>query len=224
MRRSAATAGVLLALLGIFLMNQGSQIIVPLAESLGLTSHLRTENALIAPTLLTVPPMNSTYISTHLTSAGQVSGSFHVGTGREVDFYVMNEKSYHDWRAGRPATILVSVLSTSLYNFTVKLDSEQSYYFVFENQDSTRRTVVFTLYTVGDAIVIHPAVQNLPYGLTAIGVLLFIWGITTGKKKPQRVEATHAEEAAVAGWRCRFCRAENPLGETFCQNCRRSRQ
>ena len=114
MRRTAVTLGLVLFLLGVFLVNQGPQVLTPLAAELGQTSHLRTQSALITPTLLAVAPQNDTWVSTHLDSGVLVAGSFQVGTGREMNFYVMNESSFRDWRLGRPATVILAVFSTGL--------------------------------------------------------------------------------------------------------------
>ena len=226
MRRSALAVGLVLLLLGVFLLDQGSQVLTPLATELGQTSHLRTMSVLIPPTLVGVAPANYTWISIHINDEAQVAGSLQVGTGREINFYAMNQSSFYDWRAGRPAASIDAKFSTGLYRFNLTLSSGGEYYFIFENEENTRRTVIFELSKVNDVIVVHPAVEYLPLALTVVGILLFIWGARSGRKKPQPVEEAIAQPVAptVAGWKCRFCGTGNPVGETFCQGCGRSEQ
>jgi hypothetical protein len=220
MRRSALTVGILLIMVGVFLISQGGEVLTPIAEVVGLSSHLRAETPLVAPTLLTVAPMNYTWISIHLDGNVQVTGAFQVGVGREIDFYVMDEGNFSNWQAGRPAAVLLATLSTSLHNFTLTPRFASSYYFVFENQDNTRHVVIFTLNLVNEMVVIHPAVEYLPYALVGLGILLSAWGLRSGRRTPERPE----EAAAAPRWRCRFCGTENPLEQAFCENCGRSQQ
>ena len=225
MRKTAFALGLVLLLLGLFLISQGAQVVSPLAAALGQTSHLKTESVLIAPTLLAVAPGNHTWISKHLDSNVQVAGSFQVGTGREMDFYVMNENSFHDWRLGRPATVILAVFSTGLYKFNLTLGSAGNYYFIFENQENIRSTVIFELNVVNDVIIVNPIVEYLPYILTMIGILLLAWGAVSGRKKPHPVKPAEPEEktttnpiqSTVAGWKCGFCGAENAFGDKFCK-------
>lgn len=216
MRRSAVGLGLMVVLIGLFVVNQGTEVLTPLANVLGFTSHFRTETTLMAPTLLTVAPMNYTCIPAHLDGDVQVSGSFNIGGGREIDFYVMNQGNFSEWRAGRPSSVILAVLSTSLHNFTLTPRSGGRYYFVFDNEDSSRRAVVFSLSVINNVIVVNPVVGYLGHELLIGGILLFTWGLMSGRKKPARMEAP------AAGWQCRFCGAENPLGQTFCESCGRS--
>ena len=230
MRKTALALGLVLLLLGLFLMDQSTQVLTPLAAALGQTSHVKTQSVLIAPTLLAVGPENHTWIPTRSDSSNvQVAGSFQVGTGREMNFYVMNESSFHEWRAGRPATVILAVFSTGLYKFNLTLGSVGSYYFIFENQENVRSTVIFQLNIVNDAVITNPAIEYLPLALISVGVLLFVWGVTSGRKKPPPVEPAEATIArpvkpVVAGWKCTFCGTDNAVAEKFCKNCGRSRQ
>ncbi len=216
MRKSALAIGILLVVIGLFLINQGSDVLNPLATLLGLTSHSTIETAVIPPTLITVAPMNFTWLSVHLDANVPVSGSFDVGGGRQIDFYVMNQGNFSKWREGRPSAVVLAQFATSLHNFTFTPRSEGSYYFVFENQDNSRRRVLFSLNAARDVLVVHPVVQYLGYILLAVGVLLTILGVGGGRKVPE------VREAATAGWKCGFCGAENPPDQTFCESCGRS--
>ena len=226
MRRNALALGIILLLAGVFLMDQSAQIMMPLAAELGQTSHLRTQSVLVAPTLLAVAPANQTWIPTHVDSGTLVAGSFQVGTGREINFYVMDENSFRDWRAGRHATVILAVFSTGLYKFNLTLASAGNYYFIFENQENVRSTVVFQLNIVNDAIIISPIVEYLPFALAAAGFLLLVWGATGGRKKARPLEEATEQsvQPSVVGWKCTFCGATNAVGEKFCKGCGRSSQ
>jgi len=219
MRRFALTIGIVLIMAGILLMSEGVETLVPIADVFGLTSHLKTQTPLMAPTLVATAPMNYTWLSVQLDGGVPITGTFQVGSGGEIDFYIMDEGNFSSWQAGYPAAVLLAALSASQDNFTLSPPRAGSYYFVFENQDMTRRVVVFTLDLVGETVLIHPAVEYLPYGLVTVGILLFALGLRGGRKR-----APEPSEVVAAGWICRTCGSENPPEQAFCEKCGRSRQ
>lgn len=219
MRRFLLTIGILMILGGLLVINQGTDVIRPLAESFGLVSHVRGEDALIAPTLFTVPPSNFTFLSAELKGGVQVSGSVDVGAGAEIAFYVMNEANFSNWLAGRPSSIVLAKPFTSFYNFTFTPNVGGTYYFVFDNQANSRREVVFTLNAAKDTVILSPVVQYLGIELLTVGVLLSAWGVRGGRRKRLEHEVT-----ATTSWKCRFCGAENPISQTFCGKCERARE
>jgi len=218
MRRFLLTIGILLILGGLIVTNQGTDAVRPFAERFGLASHVRSEIVLIAPTLLTVPTSNFTFLSAELKSGIQVSGSVDAGAG-EIALYVMNEGNFSNWQAGHPSMIVIAKPSTSFYNFTFTPDVGGSYYFVFDNQANSRREVVFALKAANDMIVLNPAVQYLGIELLTVGVLLSAWSVRGGRRKRFEHEAI-----TRAVWKCRFCGAENTIGQIFCAKCERARE
>jgi hypothetical protein len=218
MRRFPLAIGILLILAGLLTINQGTDVVRPLAETFGLASHLKSETVLKAPTLLTVAPGNFTFLAVDLTGEIQVSGSVEVAGGGDVGFYVMNEGNFSSWRAGRPSVIVIAKPSAGFYNFSFTPNIDGTYYFVFDNQAGTgRREVVFALNSAKDVIVLNPAVEYLGFELLAIGTLLAVLGIRTGKRKLE------PKAVPVETWTCRFCGTENALDRMFCRKCERSR-
>jgi hypothetical protein len=213
--------GLLLLVAGFFVLDQGTEIVYPIADLAGLVSHVPTQTPLIAPTLISIASTNHTQLSTDLQGGVQVQGVVTVSGAREIAFYVMNEASYMDWRAGRPTTIILAKPFTSIYNFTLTPTSTGTYYFVFDNQESSRVAVVFSLNLVKEEMVPSPAIVYLGPELILIGILLAIIGVITGKKKTEADEEEAIQEPA---WRCKFCGNKNPYGEMFCKKCGRSKE
>jgi hypothetical protein len=237
MRKYMLMAGIVFLLVGIFVMNQGTQILTPLATGIGLTSHTTNQRVLIAPTLLAVGPESQTLISTSLDSGARVVGSFQVGAGRQMDFYIMNASGYRDWNAGRPAAIILAVLDAPSYKFNLTLGTAGSCYFIFENQENVRGTVVFQVNIMTDVFTINPVVEYVPFALLVVGILFLGLGVTGGQKKPQPMKPGAKSVVArptapvptvsplpTAGWKCKFCGSGNSIKEQFCKTCGRSKQ
>jgi len=221
LRKSVLAIGFLMILGGGFVLNQGEQILTPIAQVLGLVSNVPTERVLIPPTLLAVAASNHTFLTAPLEGGVQVTGSLQVSGGRDVAFYVMDEGNFLLWRAGQPSSIIIANPAATVYNLTFTTQSAGTYYFVFDNQDTTRRTVIFSLDVVENRLVTNPIINYAGYELLVIGILLAFVGIRTGSKRTPEPELKPVTET---GLRCRFCHAEISPGQTFCESCGRSQQ
>jgi hypothetical protein len=217
MHRSVLTIGLFSVLIGLFIISQGPQILTPVAENLRLVSHEQTENAVIAPTLVTVTPSDYSFLMADLKADVQVKGSLAVGDAKEVAFYVMDEGNFSEWRAGHPSVVIAAKPLAIAYNFTFTPIVGGTYYFIFDNQDTTRRMVLFSLHVVNNRIVLSPIVEYSGHLALVIGLLLSSLGIKAGRKKPE------AEVPSVPGWKCKFCGAANTSDEMFCTECGRSK-
>lgn len=215
-RRSLLTFGLLLVLVGFYLVGQGPQVLIPIAEVFGLTSRTQTETPIIAPTLITVAPSSYTFLSAELRSHVQVKGALEVSDAREIAFYVMNQANFSEWRSGRPSAVILAKPFAISYNFTFIPKFDGTYYFIFDNQDTSRRVVLFRLNSLQDRTVLNPVMENAGYEMFALGIILSIVGVKTGRKKPE------PKLRAAAGWQCKFCGAENLGDQTFCEKCGRS--
>jgi len=217
MRRKTLTVGVLLILIGVLLFEQGVQVLTPLADIAGLSSHYTEETVILSPTLYSVPALNYSFVSEYLPSGSQLVGSLQVAEGREVAFYVMNEGNFSLWRTGRPSSIvLVEPIAVS-YNFTLTPSVAGTYYFVFDNQDTGPRTVIFSLSSVQTVTVLSPLLQYASFELLLLGAVLSILGLGGGKKKAK------PSPEVESGWKCKFCGALNEEGRVFCVKCGRSK-
>ena len=217
-RRTILTVGLLLILAGFFLLNQGTQVLIPIAEQVGLVSHVQTETAVIAPTLVSVAPSNFSFLSFDLGSNVQVQGSLQVGDSREIAFYIMNEGNFSEWRLGHPSAIILAKPAAISYNFTFTPKAAGTYYFVFDNQDTSRRAVILNLDLIKDSLVLSPFLGYLAYELIAVGILLSALGLRLGRKKRK------SEAPATTRWKCKFCKAENSGELTFCSECGKSQK
>jgi len=217
MRRKTLTVGVLLILIGVLLFEQGVQVLTPLADIAGLSSHYTEETVILSPTLYSVPALNYSFVSEYLPSGSQLVGSLQVAEGREVAFYVMNEGNFSLWRTGRPSSIvLVEPIAVS-YNFTLSPSVAGTYYFVFDNQDTGPRTVIFSLSSVQTITVLSPLLQYASFELLLLGAALSFLGLGGGKKKAK------PSPVVESGWKCKFCGALNEEGRVFCVKCGRSK-
>jgi hypothetical protein len=230
MRKTLLAVGLVIMLVGVFVVNEGVQVVVPFAELVGLVSHVQTEKLLVSPTLLTVAPSTYSFVPVDLRGGVKVMGSLEVGAGQEVGFYVMDEGNFTLWRAGQPSSVLLAKPIAITYNFTVTPKTAGGYYFVFDNPDTTRRVVIFSLSTVENITVLNPIVDYLGYLIFALGIVLFAIGARTGKRKPKpevqikREVIAKPETKPEASVRCKFCGAEVPKGEKFCLKCGRAQQ
>ena len=217
MRRRVLGVGLLLILAGFYVVDQGTEILIPVAAAFGLVTHTQTQTAILAPTLLRVAPMNYTFMPINLNGGARISGALEVGEGREIAFFVMNEENFSEWRAGRPSRVILAKPFTISYNFTFTPNVDGAYYFVFDNVDNSRRVVLFTLNVVRDVVVLNPAVAYSGYEMLLVGLLLSALAIKSGGRN-------HKGRRIVVEWRCKFCGFKNPSGETFCAKCGRSQR
>ncbi len=221
MRKTVVVIGLLFMLAGGFVVYEGVQTLTPAAEALGLVSHVQTETSLVPQTLLSVAPSNYSFVPADLPSGVQVKGSFQVVDSREIALYVMDGGNFSLWRAGRPSTIILAKPIAISANFTIAPPTPGTYYFIFDNQDSTsKRTVIFSLSVLQDTPILSPYLADSGYILFGLGIVLFAIGARTGKAKP-KPESTKVREEVV---RCRFCGAKLAKGEMFCAKCGRAQQ
>jgi hypothetical protein len=218
-RRFVLTVGLLFVLFGAFVVNQGAQFVTPLAENFGLVSNVQTLTTVVAPTLLSVAPSNYSFLMVDLTAGVQTNGMLTVGDGKEVAFYVMDAGNFSEWRIGHPSMVTLARPFVISYNFTFTPSVGGTYFFVFDNQDSSRRVVIFTLSLIQTHTVLNPVAEYAGYEILAIGILLAVIGVKTGrKKKPAEQPDAHT----MTSWKCKFCGAENSRDQIFCSKCERS--
>jgi len=216
-RRTILTFGLLMVLAGLFIFNQGSQVLVPIAELTGLVTHIQNESPIMAPTLISVPPSNHSYVSADLSGSDRVQGMLQVSDGREIAFYVMNEGNFSLWRAGHPAALLLAQPLAISYNFTITPSTSGTYFFVFDNEDSSSHIVIFNLSSVQNTVVLNPLLQYAGFELLLVGAVLCFFGLRGGKRKDK------AKAKSKPAWKCRFCGAKNVTEDmTFCTKCRRA--
>ena len=217
-RRFVLTTSLLLMLAGIFVIAQGVQVLTPIVETFGLASRVQTDRLLISPTLLAVPASNYTFLTADLNSGAQVKGSLQVVDSREIGFYVMDEGNFTLWRAGRPSAVILAKPAAISYNLTFRPQATGPYYFVFDNQDNNRRTVIFSLSAVEEVVVLNPLLNYAGYELVALGLVLMIFSIKLrGKKREPVLQSGKALP-------CRFCGAELEREQAFCRKCGRAQK
>jgi hypothetical protein len=222
MRRIPLALGLVLILAAVFLLTQGTQILVPLAGNLGLTSHYNTEDIVLPPTLFSIPYTNYTYTSADLGSTSEVTGSLQVSNGRQVAFYVMNQGNFSLWQEHRPSAVVLAQPVAISYNFTFSPPASGEYFFIFDNQDNSPRSLIFNLSVVENVTVLSPYVQYAGFELLLVGACLTYLGLRGGRKK---VAPEPAPTPKVSGWRCKFCGAVNEdYTLQFCGKCARSRE
>ncbi len=217
MRRKTLTLGVLLIIAGVLLFQQGTQVLTPLADITGQASHYTQETVILSPTLYSIPASNYSFVSEDLSSGSQLVGSLQVAEGREVAFYVMNEGNFSLWRTGHPSALVLAEPIAVSYNFTLSPSVAGTYYFVFDNQDNSPRTVIFTLSSAQSVTALNPLLQYADFELLLIGVILSFLGLRGGKKKSK------PSPVVESGWKCKFCGAMNEEALAFCVKCGRSR-
>jgi len=217
MRRRTLTLGIVLILLGVFVLREGAEVFAPVAELAGLSTRYTRENVILPPTLYSVPAENYTFATSDLPSDGQFVGSVQVAGGRQVGFYVMNEGNFSLWRAHQPASVVLAEPLAVSYNFTVSPTSSGTYYFLFDNRDSSPNTVIFSLSSLQEVISLNPIVQYSGFELLLLGALLSFFGLRGGKPK------VASERVIDSGWKCRFCGAQNVTDDrAFCAKCGRA--
>jgi len=217
MRRKTLTLGVLLVLVAIFLLQQGTQVLAPIAGVAGLSTQYAQETVILPPTLYSVPASNFTFASEYMTAGEQFTGSVNVAGARQVGFYVMNEGNFSLWRAGHPAALLLAQPLAISYNFTITPSTSGTYYFVFDNEDSSSHIVIFNLSSVQNIVVLNPLLQYAGFESLLVGAVLCFFGLRGGKHKDK------AKAKSKPAWKCRFCGAKNVTEDkTFCTKCGRA--
>jgi hypothetical protein len=204
-------------IVAVLLFEQGTQVLTPLAGLTGLSSHYTTETVILPPTLYSIPASNYSFVSEDLSSGSQLVGSLQVAEGREVAFYVMNEGNFSLWRTGHPSALVLAEPIAVSYNFTLSPSVAGTYYFVFDNQDNSPRTVIFSLSSAQSVTALNPLLQYADFELLFIGVILLFLGLRGGKKKSK------PSPIVESGWKCKFCGAMNEEERAFCVKCDRSR-
>lgn len=215
-RRKTLAVGVFLLLIAIVLFEQGTQVLTPMAEVTGLSSHYIEESAILPPTLYSVPASNYSFVSEDLLSGTHLLGALQVADGREVAFYVLDEGNFSLWRAGRPSMLALVELVAISYNFTLSPTISGTYYFVFDNQDNSPRRVIFSLSSARTVTALNPLLQYADFELLLIGIVLSFLGLRGGMKKSK------LSPVVESGWKCKFCGALNEERLAFCVTCCRS--
>jgi len=191
-----------------------------MAEAFGLVSRTQVERTLVAPTLLAVPALDYTFVSVDLKGGTDVRGSLQVVGSREVALYVMDEGNFTLWRAGHSSTVVLARPIVISYNFTFSVQSTGSYYFIFDNQDTARRTLIFSLTGIEHEFMLSPLVAYADYELLALGLALTILGLRGGKKRVEAEQAPPVEK----GPKCRFCGSTLGRDGVFCEKCGRAQK
>jgi hypothetical protein len=221
MRRKTLTIGLLLLLAGVFIFEQGPQFLSPVAQEFRLASNHQTEVPLLPTTLIAVPPANYASISADLKGHVQVEGALQVADGHEVAFYVMDEGNFSQWREGMPSAIILARPTVISSNFTFAPAVDGTYYFVFDNSDTARRVVIFSLGTVENVTLLSPVIEFAAYELMLVGIIFCILGVKGGKKRKLKQPKPKPPEPEDK-WKCKFCGAMNTPGQMFCEKCGRS--
>jgi hypothetical protein len=219
MRRKTLTLGVLLVLVAVLVLEQGVQVFVPLAQISGLSGQYTKEEVVVAPTLYSVPAANYSFSSQNLAAGVEYVGLLQVADSRQVGFYVMSEGNFSLWRSGHPASLVLANPNAISYNFTVAPSVSGTYYFVWQNEENTPLTIVFSLSSIQNVTVLNPLVEYAGIELLVLGMVLCFFGLRGGAKKQRK----RAEESVESGWKCKFCGARNAENEAFCIKCSRSR-
>jgi len=221
LRWRALILGLLIIVAGVYVFNQGTQILTPLAEVTGQMSAGVVMTPVVSSTLLSVPGSNYTYLMANLKRGVMVNGLVQVEAGSQIGFYVMNSGNFTQWRSGNPSTVALANPAISSYNFTFVPDVDGPYYFVFSNQDAGHKNVIFSLDSVAFTRTPSPFIQYAAFEIILVGFLFVIVGVTTGKTKPKSwKEAATVTEGKPA--KCKFCGKEVATGELFCPQCGRS--
>jgi hypothetical protein len=217
MRRKTLTVGAFLILIALLIFEQGTQVLTPLADITGLSSQYTQEIVILSPTLYSIPALNYSFVSEDLSSGSHLIGSLQVAEGLAVAFYVMDAGNFSLWRTGRPSALVLAEPIAISYNFTLSPSVAGTYYFVFDNQDNSPRTVILSLSSTQTVTVLSPLLQYASFESLLLGVLLAFLGLGGGKKKAK------PSPVVKAGWKCKFCSALNEEERVFCVKCGRSK-
>jgi hypothetical protein len=135
----------------------------------------------------------------------------------------MNQGNFSLWQRGRPSVVVLVQPAAISYNFTFSPPAAGTYFFIFDNQDNSPRSLIFSLSVVENVTVLSPYVQYAGLELILIGAVLSYLGLRGGRK--QRAPPPAPEVSEVSGWSCKFCGAVNEdLQAQFCSKCDRSRE
>ena len=215
MNRTLLILGILLMVAGVFVLNEGAQILTPIAGLTGLASQVQTEKSIVPPTLLSVPASNYAFLPANLPAGVTAQGSLQVVNGQGIALYVMDDANFTQWQSKHTGQVILANPMATSYNFTFSPRVTGTYYFVLDNQDTNTKRVILSIGVLQTTTVISPFVQNAGYEAFAIGIVFLAIGVRLGgKPKP--------EEGPETGVRCRFCRARLATGETFCPKCHRA--
>jgi len=209
---------------GLYLVNQGTQILTPVAEMTGLISEGVSVTPVLSPTLLSVPASNYTYVTANLAENVKTIGMVEVEGESQVGFYIMNEGNFTQWRLGNPSTVALGKPGVNSYNFTFIPNGSGVYYFIFSNQDAGHTNILFTLNTVTYTMAPSQIIQYADFELITFGILLTLIGIKTGKKKARswkEHDVTVSTEDKTTT-KCKLCGKDLATGELFCPKCGRS--
>ena len=199
------------------MIEQGPQFLSPIGQTLGLASHYQTEIPILPTTLVGVPPGNYSFLPADLGGGAQVEGALEVAGGHEVAFYVMDEGNFSLWRAGNPSATILARPTMISSNFTFTPATSGRYYFVFDNQDTARRVVIFSLDSVENVTLLNPIIEFAGYEVLLVGIILSFLG-TKGERKQE------AGSGRTDRWKCKFCGAKSTRDQTFCLKCGRSQR
>jgi hypothetical protein len=215
--RTVLTIGIILLLVGAFTVYNGPEVLTPIAAIFGLITPTAIETPILAPTLLNVEPGDYTDVIVHLEANVKTTGSFTVSGGREIALYVMDQGNFTRWQSGQPTAVVLAIPAASVENFTFSTRASDSYHFVFDNVDSSRRVVIFSLNLTRENIILHPVIEYLGYLLVVFGLILAIFGVRGGRERPKPAAVP------VRTWACPFCGTENSVDDAFCSQCERAR-
>lgn len=196
-------------------------MLAPVAEVTGQMTGIVSVTPLVSSTLLSVPASNYTYLTVNLRENVKTNGIVQVESGTPVGFYIMTSGNFTQWRHGNPSAVALAEPDAINYNFTFVPNVDGLYYFIFSNQDTGHKDVIFSLNAVTYTTTPSPIIQYAEFELMIVGILLIIIGIKTGKKKSRtwKEPVTAIDDKAT---KCKFC--GKPLGtdEMFCSKCGRS--
>ena len=221
MNKSLLILGIVFMLAGFFFLNQGVSVLAPVAQLAGLATQVQTEVVVLPPTVLTVQAMNYTFLPANLQGSISVRGTMQVSNGQAVAMYVMDQENFIQWQTRHTGAVLLAKPMAMSYNFTITPKTAGTYYFIFDNQDTTRRVIILSLSTLEDRIVVSPMIENAGYELFALGIIFLAVGVKLGGKKQKHQEPL---KTPASGTGCRFCGAPLPSGQIFCAKCGRAQK
>jgi hypothetical protein len=223
LRRLTLTIGLLIIVAGLYIANQGTQILTPLAGVTGQVSEGVSITPVLSTTLLSIPASNYTYLTVNLRENVKTIGLAQVEGEGQVGLYIMNAGNFTRWRLGNPSAVALAKPDVTSYNFTFIPDGSGLYYFVFSNQDPVHKNVIFSLNSVTYTMTPSPIVQYATYELIIVGALLTVIGVKTGKRAASwKDDATTSASSDSKSAKCKFCGNDLAEGELFCPKCNRS--
>jgi hypothetical protein len=187
MRTRILSFGLILLLIGVYLIFGGADLIKTLSTSTTTTS-VQTETQ--KQVLLTVEGNSYTYLSTSPSIHNlQVS---YKATG-EISIYIMNNSEFEDWKNGKPTTVQIYVFSAKDGDFMFTPEHGGTYYIVFDNRGSNSvKSVIVNISNEKVVTTTIPAIEYLPQFLIIIGIILTGFGLAGKRKRksPQKDRGT----------------------------------